>query len=66
MRAGRGRVGPRPAGRAAPPRLLLRGGQPCPPPLTPWPAGPLFFFFLIFMITLSMFKNWDTLRSSQN
>jgi len=30
------------------------------------PAGRPTFFFLIFMIKLSMFKNWETLRSSQN
>jgi len=38
------------------------------PHLTREPTGWLvfFFFFLIFMIKLSMFKNWETLRSSQN
>jgi len=25
-----------------------------------------FFFFFFFMIKLSMFKSWETLRSSQN
>jgi len=29
-------------------------------------AGLPRFFFLIFMIKLSMFKNWETLKSSQN
>ena len=36
---------------------------------TPWPAGPQadpLLVFLFFMIKLVVFKNWKTLKSSQN
>jgi len=51
--------------RAGPPRpaYFMRAENTGPPRILLGPqAGPLFFF----MIKLSMFKNWEILRSSQN
>jgi len=64
-----GQLGPQKARRTPHTLCGLQTLAPPPPPptysLAHGPAvGPLFFY--IFMIKLSMFKNWKTLRSSQN
>jgi len=55
------------------PRTFYAGRILWPVPHIRWPAGPrtgpfffFFYFVIFFMIKLSMFKNWETLRSSQN
>jgi len=78
MQAGPTRLGPtriRPAqrGLARPAPHTLCGPKTLARPAYHLARGPSgrhvffnYYFFKIFMIKLSMFKNWETLRSSQN
>ena len=79
MRAGPPRLGPpriRPAyrGPARPAPHILCGPHTLARPTYTLARGPARFFFffkffnlfIFFMIKPSMFKNWETLRSSQN